>query len=1058
MPNHTLTSWQIPHYTVYLLAPYIMNVFISGENSATPQDNCSETSSRLEKEWSEFRARISQIVQSKFFEWFILFVITISSICLAFEDIYLRDHKDLQHILYCLDIAFVVIFSLEFLLKLIGLGFIRYFSNGWNYLDLGIVIISILSLTVRSDLAAFRSLRTLRALRPLRAISRFEGLKIVIGSLFSAIPGISNVLLVGLLSWLIFSIMGVQLFGGKFYKCIDSSYQVLPVAQVPNKTTCLEKEFRWENSHMNYDNVLNGLVALTQVATLEGWMEIMRDAVDATGVDKQPIPENNLSAYLYFVVFIILGSFFVLNLIVGVIIDKFSRMKQLYEDTGSTGIYLSTQQIDWLNTLKKAASKKPSRTAERPKNYFRGIIFDIVTNNYFEITIIFIIGLNMGTMMLQHYGQMTDYINGGEIQRSFHSLTIKSHFLNYFFTGIFIGEAIARITALGTFYFRVGWNVFDFLVVVLSVVGMLLEALKKFDFVKLSLLRGIRAFRVTRLLRFIKVAKGIRKLTFAFVLSLPALFNICCLLVLILSIYAIVGMTSFGFVKKTGALNDVVNFETFVRSFVLLFRLMTSAGWNEVLDSLMIQSPDCDPYYLGLSNGNCGRPLFAQFYFVSFVIITHIILVNMYIAIILENFNRIYKKAKVGITDDDLDMDRKPNKTETQQFSVTLATLKPPCWYVVLLYAMMSTINSTPANKPIGVTSAISTAGPKPEDIKQTENIENVLKEYGVFESEEELQHRMVVLAKLHEIVKEWIKQQSLEKNIPESLIDQVGGKIFTFGSFRLGVHTQGADIDTLLVAPRHITRDDFFSSFYEILEENEEVKELRAIKEAFVPVIKMEYCGIEMDLLFARLALAQVPENLDLLDESLLKNLDPKCVKSLNGCRVTDEILRLVPNHKSFKLTLRVIKLWAKKHGIYSNVLGFLGGVSWAMLVARTCQLYPNAVPSTLVEKFFLVFSKWKWPNPVLLNELADENKLGFPVWNPRITATDAYHLMPIITPAYPQQNSTYNVSGSTRKIMQDAFEEGFKTVQKIYLGKADWHALFSPPNFFQKYKVQTE
>ncbi|XP_028417685.1 poly(A) polymerase type 3-like isoform X2 [Dendronephthya gigantea] len=374
---------------------------------------------------------------------------------------------------------------------------------------------------------------------------------------------------------------------------------------------------------------------------------------------------------------------------------------------------------------------------------------------------------------------------------------------------------------------------------------------------------------------------------------------------------------------------------------------------------------------------------------------------------------------------------------------------------MVLLHAMMSTITTTSANsKPIGVTSAISLAGPKPEDVQHTENIKNVLTEYSVFESEEELQHRMVVLAKLNTIVKEWIKQLSLEKNIPENLIDQVGGKIFTFGSFRLGVHTQGADIDTLLVAPRHINREDFFSSFYEILRGNEEVKELRAIKDAFVPVIKMEFCRIEMDLLFARLALAQVPDNLDLLDESLLKNLDQKCVKSLNGCRVTDEILRLVPNHESFKLTLRVIKLWAKKHGVYSNVLGFLGGVSWAMLVARTCQLYPNAAASTLVEKFFLVFSKWKWPNPVLLKELSTENKLSYPVWNPKITPADGYHLMPIITPAYPQQNSTYNVSASTKKIMQDEFEEGLKTVQNIYFGKADWHALFTPPSFFLKYR----
>lgn len=144
-----------------------------------------------------------------------------------------------------------------------------------------------------------------------------------------------------------------------------------------------------------------------------------------------------------------------------------------------------------------------------------------------------------------------------------------------------------------------------------------------------------------------------------------------------------------------------------------------------------------------------------------------------------------------------------------------------------------------------------------------------------------------------------------------------------------------------------------------------------------------------------------------------LLKNLDQKCVRSLNGCRVTDEILRLVPNIENFRLALRAIKLWAKskcgdinggrsihirffhlilkmrifpEHGIYSNVLGYLGGVSWAMLVARTCQLYPNAVAATLVHKFFLVFSQWKWPQPVLLKQ-PDNVNLSFPVWDPRVS-----------------------------------------------------------------------
>lgn len=356
--------------------------------------------------------------------------------------------------------------------------------------------------------------------------------------------------------------------------------------------------------------------------------------------------------------------------------------------------------------------------------------------------------------------------------------------------------------------------------------------------------------------------------------------------------------------------------------------------------------------------------------------------------------------------------------------------------------------------KQYGITSPISLAGPKPIDEELTKSLEQTLKEYGVFETQEEIQHRMVILGKLNKLALEWIVQTSLAKNMPESVAKTVGGKIFTFGSFRLGVHTKGADIDTLLVAPRHIERSDFFSSFYEFLKDREEIRDLRAVEETFVPVIKMNFDGIEIDLLFARLALTTIPEDLDLLDEHLLKNLDTRCVRSLNGCRVTDEILHLVPNIPNFRMTLRAIKLWAKNHSIYSNVLGFLGGVSWAMLAARISQLYPNAVAATLVQKFFLIYSKWAWPQPVLLKQMPAENKLSFPIWDPRTNPADRFHLMPIITPAYPQQNSTFNVSMSTRTVMEERFKHGFQTMDDIYNNKAAWKILFTANNFFQKYK----
>ncbi|XP_069117159.1 poly(A) polymerase beta-like isoform X1 [Argopecten irradians] len=354
-----------------------------------------------------------------------------------------------------------------------------------------------------------------------------------------------------------------------------------------------------------------------------------------------------------------------------------------------------------------------------------------------------------------------------------------------------------------------------------------------------------------------------------------------------------------------------------------------------------------------------------------------------------------------------------------------------------------------------GITSPISLDKPKPLDLKLSAKLEESMRPYGVFESDEQLAHRMDVLHKINNIVREWIKEVSRQKsNIPESKIDTFGGKVCTFGSYRLGVHTKGGDIDTLCVAPRHVDRSDFFSSFYELLKQQDEVKDLRAVEEAYVPVIKMVFDGIELDMLFARLALPQIPEDIDLRDEALLKNLSEKCVRSLNGCRVTDEILHLVPNKESFRMTLRAVKLWAKKRGIYSNALGFLGGVSWAMLVARVCQLYPHAAPATLLHKFFMVFYKWDWPQPILLKPLHTDNRLNFPVWDPRVNPSDRFHLMPIITPAYPQQNSTFNVSLSTRTIMMEEFKRGLDVVTKIYEVKDDWGKLFEPNNFFLKYK----
>jgi poly(A) polymerase len=285
-------------------------------------------------------------------------------------------------------------------------------------------------------------------------------------------------------------------------------------------------------------------------------------------------------------------------------------------------------------------------------------------------------------------------------------------------------------------------------------------------------------------------------------------------------------------------------------------------------------------------------------------------------------------------------------------------------------------------------------------------------------------------------------------------MVEDANALIFTFGSFRLGVHGPGADMDTLCVGPSYVDREeDFFMTLHDMLAEMEDVTELQPVPDAHVPVMKFKFQGIPIDLLYASISLPVVPRELDISDVSVLSDIDEQTVRSLNGCRAADQILKLVPNIEHFRTTLRSLKFWATRRGVYSNVTGFLGGVNWALLVARICQLYPNAIPSMLVSRFFRVYTQWRWPNPVMLCPI-EENELGFPVWDPRRNFRDRSHLMPIITPAYPCMNSSYNVSTSTLRVMMDQFQHGNKVSEEIELNKAQWSALFEPYLFFEEYK----
>lgn len=380
------------------------------------------------------------------------------------------------------------------------------------------------------------------------------------------------------------------------------------------------------------------------------------------------------------------------------------------------------------------------------------------------------------------------------------------------------------------------------------------------------------------------------------------------------------------------------------------------------------------------------------------------------------------------------------------------------------------TVSNSAAATKYGVTEPISMNKPAAEDLALTGRLIDYLKDTGFFETEEEGRRREDVLGRLNTVITQFVREVARKKGLPAELVRSTTGKIFTFGSFRLGVHGRGADIDTLCVAPQHVTREDFFSALPELLTRYTPpiFTNITLVPDAYVPVMNLEAEGICIDLVFARVpGETSIGNSFDLLSNRMLGSLDDKCVLSVNGSRTTDEVLRLVPNVETFHTALRAVKLWAKRRALYGNSYGYLNGVACAILTARICQLYPNAAAATILSRFFAIYMAWKWPGPVYLKQIEEPGGLGMKVWNPRVNPADRHHRMPIITPAYPSMCSTHNVSASTMQIMMAELVRGNELCKKMYQNHSSsaaeeetkarggaWEELFAKSDFFARHR----
>ncbi|XP_053776840.1 voltage-dependent L-type calcium channel subunit alpha-1C isoform X5 [Desmodus rotundus] len=594
---------------------------------------------------NRFRLQCHRIVNDSIFTNLILFFILLSSISLAAEDP-VQHTSFRNHILGNADYVFTSIFTLEIILKMTAYGaFLHkgsFCRNYFNILDLLVVSVSLISFGIQSSaINVVKILRVLRVLRPLRAINRAKGLKHVVQCVFVAIRTIGNIVIVTTLLQFMFACIGVQLFKGKLYTCSDSSKQTEAECK-GNYITYKDGEVdhpiiqprSWENSKFDFDNVLAAMMALFTVSTFEGWPELLYRSIDSHTEDKGPIYNYRVEISIFFIIYIIIIAFFMMNIFVGFVIVTFQEQgEQEYKNCE-----LDKNQRQCVEYALKA---RPLRRYI-PKNQHQYKVWYVVNSTYFEYLMFVLILLNTICLAMQHYGQSCLF-------------KIAMNILNMLFTGLFTVEMILKLIAFKPKgYFSDPWNVFDFLIVIGSIIDVILSETNPAEHTQCSPFMNaeensrisitfFRLFRVMRLVKLLSRGEGIRTLLWTFIKSFQALPYVALLIVMLFFIYAVIGMQVFGKIalNDTTEINRNNNFQTFPQAVLLLFRCATGEAWQDIMLACMPGkkcAPESEPSNSTEGETPCGSS-FAVFYFISFYMLCAFLIINLFVAVIMDNFD-----------------------------------------------------------------------------------------------------------------------------------------------------------------------------------------------------------------------------------------------------------------------------------------------------------------------------------------------------------------------------------------------------------------------------------
>ncbi|XP_045432007.1 voltage-dependent P/Q-type calcium channel subunit alpha-1A isoform X11 [Pipistrellus kuhlii] len=590
------------------------------------------------------------ILNLRYFEMCILMVIAMSSIALAAEDP-VQPNAPRNNVLRYFDYVFTGVFTFEMVIKMIDLGLVlhqgAYFRDLWNILDFIVVSGALVAFAFTSstrgnskgkDINTIKSLRVLRVLRPLKTIKRLPKLKAVFDCVVNSLKNVFNILIVYMLFMFIFAVVAVQLFKGKFFHCTDESKEFEKDCRgkylLYEKNEVKARDREWKKYEFHYDNVLWALLTLFTVSTGEGWPQVLKHSVDATFENQGPSPGYRMEMSIFYVVYFVVFPFFFVNIFVALIIITF-------QEQGDKMMEEYSLEKNERACIDFAISAKPlTRHMPQNKQSFQYRMWQFVVSPPFEYTIMAMIALNTIVLMMKFYGSSLAYDN---VLRVF----------NIVFTSLFSLECLLKVMAFGILnYFRDAWNIFDFVTVLGSITDILVtEFGNSNNFINLSFLR---LFRAARLIKLLRQGYTIRILLWTFVQSFKALPYVCLLIAMLFFIYAIIGMQVFGNIgidveeedsdEDDFQITEHNNFRTFFQALMLLFRSATGEAWHNIMLSCLSGKP-CDKNS-GILTPECGNE-FAYFYFVSFIFLCSFLMLNLFVAVIMDNFEYLTRDSSI---------------------------------------------------------------------------------------------------------------------------------------------------------------------------------------------------------------------------------------------------------------------------------------------------------------------------------------------------------------------------------------------------------------------------